>query len=164
MARTEKAIRDEIIAAISTNAMLVTLGLSNADTILDRGLELYTPESRATKIFATLRSGQKQRIRSWAVQVFFSEEPRATGAVNIRNYDIQVIAYYEPEDVNLMLEHSRKVIDEIRKLTHNLSSTLASITTGSISQPTLVETDDDDIDKYVTMTLSWVGYDDIAEY
>lgn len=164
MARTEAAIRNAIIGALSTSSMLTTLGLNSAESILDRNIDLYLPELRAEKLYTTLVSGQKKRIRAWAVEVFFSEQPRATGNINIRNYNINVIAYYEPEDVNTMLEHSRKVVNAIRLLGHNISSTLASISSGSISEPSLVETDDDDIDKYVTMTLSWEGYDDIAEY
>ena len=164
MARTEEAVRNAIIGAISATSVLSSLGLVDSSSILAKRLDNYRPEKRAEAIIATIAGSLERKIRAWAVEVYFSEQPRATGGINIRDYTIAVIPYYDPEDINLMLTHSRYVINAIRLLGHNFNSTLASTRSSSVSGPNLVETYIDDIDKYVTMELTWDCYDDIPDY
>lgn len=163
MARTIAGVRSEIITAISTASMLAALGLDDADTILDRDLDVYRPLERAAKISANVVGSDNIRIRAWTVVVTASED-QILQDVGDRTYSITLTAYYEPEDVNTMLDHGLKVIEAIKDLGINLNGTVQTRTGIDASEPVMVIVDDDDIEKYVTMSFNFTARDTCPEY
>lgn len=166
MARTERGVRDAIIGALSTSAMLGSLGLRTSDTILDRPLNNYRSTERGDKLHATIVGSLEKKIRAWSVQVLSEESPRSLN-LPIRNYSILVTAYYEPEDVNKMIDHMRLVREAINNLGSTLSSTVGSVNvgSGSTTEPSLVE-GNADLPEYVTMGYGLMAFDtgDCLEY